>query len=264
MSILERRTDLNDKLKHILFSLRYKNNPIKLVGSASLKSQIYYGDFDMISAIDKKNSPEEIYHEFNKIIKKINNDPELYFIELKIQTNDEQKFRYYENEPLDLETIKKNYKKIDFFKIDLVIWYEYMFSDASIIYSLFNEKPTPEEYKKTVKAEIKEYEKEGNYYKVLKRKFLLYKIDGNKKKLKELTNIFNSELGLKYKVSSNLETIVNLLQYYTDDLTKERVKINLKLLHLEHYKLNDLEKHASELKREINLAAKTLSPHFQI
>ena len=262
MSILEERTPPNNKIHDLLFSLRYKNNPIKLVGSASLKSQTYYGDFDMMSAINKSDDANTIYYEFKKILEKINKDPNLYFIELKIELNDNKKFKYYKDDVLDLQTIKKHLKNISFFKIDLGMWDEYAFHEVSIIYMLFNDKLTTELIEKSIRGEIKEYEKTGLYYKVLKRKFLLYKNTVDVKKLKELTKIFNSEIGLKYKIASNLEIINLVHEYYNDSHTNERIMINLKFLHLEHYKIRDLEKEAKKLKKEVNEKAHSFLPKF--
>lgn len=267
MSVLEKRYDLNHKIKQVIFSLQYKNNPIKLIGSAAIKSQRYYGDFDMISAINKEDSPEVIYEQFKSIIEKIKKDPDFYFIELKIQTKDEKKFRYYKDDELDLKTIKDNHKNISFIKIDMSMWFDYQFSDVSILYALFGDPLEPVQLEKAIRDELKEFTKEGRFYKILKRKFTLYKGlagDFDEKKLSELTEIFNSELGLKYKVASNLNALVNLLKYYDDPMTKARVLINLKLLRLEHYKIEDLEKHADALLKQVNAEAKPLLKNFPI
>ncbi len=263
MSILEQRVDLNDKIKHVLFSLQYKHNPIKLVGSAAIKSQRYYGDFDCMSAVNKKDSAKEMFDEFNDIIARIKKDPDLYFIELKIQTTD-KKFKYHKDDKLDLKTIQDNLKDINFFKIDLSMWFDYHFSDVSIIYQLFGDELTKDSLGVGIRDEIKELTDDGQYYKVLKRKFLIYRINGDDTKLKALTKIFNSELGLKYKVASNIEALELVLTYYHDPHTKERVRINLKMLHLEHYSLSNLDKEAKKLKKEINEKAEILNRHFPI
>lgn len=260
-TILEKRTNLDDKVKEVLFKLKYKNNPIQLVGSSSLRSQQYYSDFDCVSVIDKKDKPETIFKELESIINKIKQDPDLYFIELKIQTKD-NKFRYYKNDKLNLKVIEDNYKNIEFFKIDLCIWFDYHFTDLSIIYFLFSQKATRKEREQGIKQEIKEFEEEGNYFKVLKRKFIFYKGRGNHKKLKQLTKIFNSELGQKYRLISNLETLENLYDHYKDNHTKERIKINLKYLGLNKYNPNNLEKEIDKLKKEINDQAKELNNKF--
>lgn len=264
MELLQERVSFDDKIREMMFSLRYKDNPIVLVGSASLSAQQYSADFDFVSAISRNDTPDQIYNEFNKILEKIDKDPDLYFLELKIQTKDEQKFRYYRGQKLSLDVIKKHHQNIDFIKIDMSAWFDYTFSDCSVIYSLFGNKLSPEEYKDSVREEIKEYAEEGNYYKVLKRKFLVYKIDEDVPKLRELTHIFNSDLGRKYKIASNIEAIILVLDSYDDKLTRERAKINLKSLHLEHVTLDGLRKAADSMETIINKKAKKLNKHFPI
>ena len=100
--------------------------------------------------------------------------------------------------------------------------------ELSIIYEFYDKKLDKNEYIKSIEDDIKELIKEGNYYKVLKRLFNLYRIEGDIKKLIFLSDIFNSDLGEIYQKISNLEAIEKILEFYKDKLDLKRVKVNLK------------------------------------
>lgn len=255
------RTNHEDVIKNTLDICSYKENPIKLVGSSSLLNQQYFGDYDAITAIKTTESAISIFEEFNKIFESINKDTNLYFIEFKIQTSN-NKFRYYKNNKLDLKTIESNYKNIIFFKLDLSVWSNYHFTDFSVIYNLFTDKLSIPHLSKSLTEDINELTKEGQYYKALKRKYSIYKLNGDTIKMKELTDIFNSDLGFKYKVASNLEAMDLVKDHYNDLLTRKRIKINLDYLKLYDYNLNDLMKHAKNMKKEINLEAEKIYHDF--
>ena len=273
MSVLQPRTNFNDKIRNVLFMCQYKNMPIKLVGSSSLQSQQYFGDYDALTTINKKEKPDEIYSEFMRIFKNVKNDPDLYFIEFKIQTMDD-KFKFFKNDNLNLQDFKKHYENTDFYKLDLVMWFEYQFVEVSVIYQLLKLdrdvianpetklKKENTENINSLEEDIKDLIKEKKYYKILKRKFSIYKLEGNEKKMSQLTKIFNSDLGLKYKVASNLEAMDLVKEHYTDHITKERIKINLQYLNLHQYKINDLMKEAKKMKNEINIEAEKYLKKF--
>lgn len=257
IELTQQRINFNDQIKNTLFLSQYKENPIKLVGSSSLQAQKYFGDYDALTYIKKKERSKNIYEEFKNIFKKTGSDPNLYFIEFKIQTKN-NKFKYYKNDKFDFKTLNNNFDETEFYKLDLSMWYEFQFVDVSIIYILVDEYLEIEKKEEinNLKVDIKNLEKEGKYYKMLKRQFSIYRLKNDKNKMLELTNIFNSDLGLKYKVASNIEAINLVQHHYKDDLTKKRIKINLDFLNLNKYNFKDLVKQAEKMKDEINNKAK--------
>ena len=263
MDITKPRINFDTKIIDVLEKCEFKNYPIKLVGSSSLQSQRYFGDYDGLTVIGKNHKPKEIYDEFKKIITNVYNDQDLYFIEFKIQLINNKKFKYFKNDKLSLETIESNYKNVEFYKLDLSMWHDFQFVDVSIIYQVISDF-NKDELIKGLNEEIKDLIKDKQYYKALKRKFSIYKLEDNTKKMAELTKIFNSELGLKYKLASNLEALDLVYQHYKDKLTKGRIKINLEYLKLYDYDLNDLMKKAKELKKEVNTEAFEYVKKFNI
>jgi hypothetical protein len=69
---------------------------------------------------------------------------------------------------------------------------------------------------------------EGKVYKSLKRMYSIYKLQGKKEKLVELSTLFNSATGFKYSLSSNLKAIELLLEHYNDYDIQNMVRVNLR------------------------------------
>ena len=263
MDILEKKQkgEFNDEVKKLISQLQFLNNPIDIKGSSSLKSQQYFSDYDLFTAVGTKNNPNKVFDTFVKMFKKISDDDDNYFIEFKIQLKDGDKIRWYNLDEFDKKEFVQIYEEIDFCKIDLIVRIENKFIEVSCIYKFSDE--SSEDYEENLKEDIKELEKEGNYYKALKRKFNIYKAQGDGDKLLELTKIFNSELGEKYQTISNLEAIRKLLEITDDSLTIKKILINLKDIGLEP-NVKKIDKTINSLKKDINSKAKKLKDHFKI
>ena len=250
--------------KKIESLLKYKDRQIFLKGSASDPTIIYYGDYDFFTTINKKESVETSFNEFKKIYNNIVEDKEALFIEFKIQTKKNEKIRWYNKEDFNIIEYEKVYKQIDFCKIDIVYRLNYKFMEASCIYKFELENAKTDDKKKLdkdiksdIKSDIKELLKEKNYYKVLKREYLIYKIDGNNEKTTELKKIFNSELGKIYMDKSNLEAILLVLEHTDDKETILKVKQNLKLLGLEP-NIKNIDNTIKKYKKILNAEAKKI------
>lgn len=261
MDILEPKTNIHihDKVRNIMKQLEMFNEPIFLKGSASLQSQRYFSDYDLLTNINIKDS-RKVFNEFIRIFSKIlSND--VYLVEFKIQTKDGYKIRWHTLRDFDFDKFNQVFKNIEFCKIDLILMIDKEFIELSCIYQ-FNELPT-EDYLKSIIEDIKELENDKLYYKILKRKFTIYKSLGDNENLLRLSNIFNSSLGQKYKLLSNLEAIKKILEITDDDATIKKVILNLKEMGQEpNIKL--INKNIKELKNFINKAARKLNKHFKI
>ena len=125
------------------------------------------------------------------------------------------------------------FKNIKFIKIDYIVFFDYVFKDISIIYNFNNIKEDTPTKIERLKADYDELVKEGDIYKSLKRLFSIYKIKKEYQKLKQLTQLFNSNIGKLYETNSNLKTIQLLKTMYNDIQTKKRIDINLKILKID-------------------------------
>jgi hypothetical protein len=267
MDILETKEGYNysQEISKLFNKLQFKNFPIELKGSSNLKSQHYFSDYDLMSIIDKKISILSAYKEFKKILKNIEDSDNYYFIEMKLETNDGQKKKWFLDDRFDYNSFKKYYKKINFFKIDIILWENNIFTEASCIYFFTfdkSEENNEDIEEKSLRDDIDELEKEGKYYKVLKRKFNLYKIKDDKSNLLKLTKIFNSELGELYRKKSNLEAIKLLYYNYDDKLTNERILLNLNEIGEIGY--SSINKKIEQYDKFINEKAKQLNKKFKI
>lgn len=225
MDVLERKPPnlkLNDQF---LKYLKFKKQKIVIKGTSSLKSQYYYSDYDLYSKIKRHYKHRTIANELNRILNQNIND--MYFIENKIQ--------YMNGEKLKNINFKSTMfkKPVSFVKIDYIVRIDNIFRELSIIYDFKNEDIDVESKKQDLQNDINDLIKEGKYYKTLKRLFSIYKIEKNKKGLLTLTRFFNSNYGKIYALNSNLIAIQLLLKNYDDEMTKRKVMINLKDIHID-------------------------------
>tara|TARA_R110000868_G_scaffold45_2_gene587 strand:+ start:971 stop:2455 length:1485 start_codon:yes stop_codon:yes gene_type:complete len=84
MDVLENKT-LNTDLNFMYNVFKFDNFDPRLVGTGSLKSQLYAADFDFLNIINKEYTPREAYEQFKKVFNNIKNASNLFFIEFKIQ-----------------------------------------------------------------------------------------------------------------------------------------------------------------------------------
>ena len=213
----------------------YEGSKIDLKGSYLYKSQKYFSDYDFLSKIHKyKIDVGNVIDRFNHFIDVFNQSRDVYFIELKFQTKDGEKLRFYPKQKLNAKQIKDIWDQVEFIKLDLIINIDNIFYETSIIYTF--DKIDKEKLIKGLREEINELKKESKYYKVLKRYFSLLNITKpNDARIGALLKYFNSGYGQLYRNKSNLETIKLLGEYYNDKDTKERIKINIKDIGLSKY-----------------------------
>lgn len=254
---LNEKRKIEDDLLSFVELLEYEpdgyepdDNDIFLLGSAGMASQQYFSDYDLYTTIDDFDLKK-----IENILKKTEDNPDMYLIEIKFQKGNRKiKFRTLE------ELKKREIEKIkwDFVKIDYIVYTDFRLIELSIIYDM----NTPEDdLEKKLKKDIKEYKKEGMYYKALKREFSLlnYRYKQNKddkkleKRLLQLSKFFNSQFGKLYILYSNLDAIVLLKENYDDKDAKKRIEINLKDIGI---KDQDIYKMKAILKKQFNDEAK--------
>jgi hypothetical protein len=89
--------------------------------------------------------------------------------------------------------------------------------------------------------------KEGNFAKILKRRFLLAKYSNDVKTAKKYAEIFNTDLGKLYMLVSDIKTLIDLISEYP------RVPIGSLQMELENFikRLNNIElKYLSKVEPE--------------
>jgi len=206
-----------DGIKKIATILHIPNTHLELKGSAGLASQQYFSDYDFFSYVPLSKRKTSI---FNTIRKKLD-DIGVFPIETKVETPS-GKTRYYTDDSIT------SVKDATLIKIDMVVYLNFAFTEVSCIYSFTKEAPTKDEFLQQLTSEIKELEQEGNYYKVLKRMFSIYKIKGETDKLVALTRYFNGPDGLVYQRISNYDAVQLVKQYYSNPALDAQLDSNLR------------------------------------
>ena len=242
MNILERRK-LKTELYDIIKNLEIFETKLKLAGSASLRSMMYYSDYDFNCKIRvRKQTP--IYNEFKRILS-FSND-KLYFIEFKIEYIDGTKIKLN-----NVNEIKLNmFKNISFIKIDYIVFLDFIFKEVSIMYIFKENDMDTDDIIKKLTDDYSELIDNGENFKAMKRAFSIYKIQKDYPNMKKLTSLFNSNLGKIYVINSNLKTILLLKTMYDDLLTMKRIDINLKFLKIDPN--DDLNKIIKENDKVLN------------
>ena len=230
MDITEKRQQGNE-LHIFTRALRWGDNPIELMGTGSQAVQKYPSDFDLFSSIKGDRDVKKMFAELQRILRRAQQTDEMTFIELKVQRKDGEKKKFYECWFAEDQFAKAvgNPADLDFIKIDYVVFVRETneLTELSIIYS-FSGMPPVADLVKTIKDDYEEYKRSGKIYKSLKRLYSIYKLKEQKEKLVELSQLFNSTTGAKYKASSNLKAILLLTEHRPDfrDLEK-KIRVNL-------------------------------------
>ena len=242
MNILEKRK-LKTELYDIIKNVEVFDTKLKLAGSASLRSMMYYSDYDFNCKIRvRKQTP--IYNEFKRILS-FSND-KLYFIEFKIEYIDGTKIKLN-----NVNDIKLNmFKNISFIKIDYIVFLDFVFKEVSIMYIFKENDMDTDDIIKKLTDDYSELINNGEKFKAMKRVFSVYKIQKDHPNMKKLTSLFNSNLGKIYEINSNLKTILLLKTMYDDPLTMKRIEINLKFLKIDPN--DDLNKIIKENDKVLN------------
>jgi hypothetical protein len=232
MDITEKR-QVSEEQRTFVNAVKWdEGTPIELLGTGSQQAQLYPSDIDLFSAVKSVsvNDPAEMYRHLQSVFRRCQDAGDMFFIELKLQNVDGSKQKWYDTD-FDEGELVAAANVVDFLKIDYVIFIRgpNLFTELSSIYS-FSPMPAVRTLTRKIGHDFAHYYKEGKVYKSLKRMYSIYKLQGKKKKLVQLSKLFNSGTGFKYSLSSNLKAIELLLEHYDDFSIQNLVKVNLKNL----------------------------------
>nr|WPF46421.1 MAG: hypothetical protein [Lake Baikal virophage 1] len=253
MDIAETKEGIDGVIRKWVNALKFNNSPVVQLGTSSFKSQQYFSDYDLFSPVNDRNiTPENSCKELHKIFKRLKPLDNIWFIELKIQNRDGSKAKFYEPD-IDCSRFVKEVKTLDYLKFDFVVYIKETgkLTELSMIYS-FSDMPPLEDLIKTIQTDYDYYKGEGNLYKSLKRAFSVYRLRGDKEKMVEISEIFNSRTGLLYTISSNLKAIKLILDGgVKGDNIENKVRVNLQDIS------NDIDM-PLKTEKDIDSAIKTL------
>lgn len=230
--------------------LELKHSVNFLIGSQKIRNVLYANDYDLNSNLkisDTISVLKKIHQEFIHIFDIAHSNPDYYIIDFKngVLYNEPIRWSYHD--------IVEGFVKIDgqtftfeqclmmddnVIKLDLCYLYNEIFTDINCLYNLHivNDKKDLKKSKDTntksivkqLKQEIDELQKEGSYYKALKREFSLGMVQG--KFSKEILHIMNSEYGMYYKFISFLKLVVEMLDQDFKPVSISLIKSNLEYI----------------------------------
>ena len=108
MDVLHKRniSEFDYKIIDIIKLLKFNKYKIDIKGSSSLKSQQYFSDYDFFCQIPDKISGDEAYNTIINIVRKVGEQFGIYFIELKLQTLNNKKIRWYNADNINKNSVQ--------------------------------------------------------------------------------------------------------------------------------------------------------------
>ncbi len=218
-------TEYNNELVEVFNELAI-NNHFNVIGSASIKRSVNYGDYDLQTIFkckNKKKCVEKIRQHFIKLFKIAKKNKQLWVADLKIGELNTEPLRWKQE-----DLVNKINKGVSFndallmkstIKVDIVYFLNGRFVEITDNY-YFNIAGN-KNYKETTKNDIidsisesyNEYIEQKKYFKLLKRLYAIIRLkDPDNKKLDLLLNYFNSDIGLLYRVTTEIETLILLIE----------------------------------------------------
>ena len=218
------KKSINDIAK--LISVESKVN---MVGSASVKKNIYYSDYDLFEKVEG-HSKSSVYAHFKSLFYHINKLPKIVITDFKIGNS---RWSY-----TDIMNKEKNGVDFDdaldtkgIIKLDIVALINDKFYEITEVYQMCFDGKCNMDYKPDdiIKDIVDDYKikiNQGNYMKALKKMYSIIKLkNSNDPKLNVLLEYFNSPIGLIYRNKAELETLLLVLE--NDKFTLEDVKNSL-------------------------------------
>lgn len=256
-SLFFEEVEYNGDEKSIMNKFKFLNYDVLIVGSYSLVSQRYTSDIDALSLVTGKKDKERFNEEFKLILRDIEIDNDIYFLEAKIQYNNGKKLKFFKYDKFDIPN--ENFNDIYFIKFDTIVFINGIFKAFDMIYYF----RYTDDLVGDIKKDIIKYKKEGLYLKVLKRYFSISKINNDAVTARIITLFLNSKSGRDYELYNNLKTIILLLENYGDDVNvRDKVRIVLNILGIPN-KVSVIEDKIKILSNKINSDAKIFLDKLQ-
>ena len=231
------RDQFPDKIKDIFKLISFSNLDEKpqIMGSNAMHGMKYGADYDLYEIVytSKKENQFKtfVYDHFKKICKLIKSKKNIYFIDFKCGEDKNKPIRWTPNEVLkNKEKFMNSLGDKSRIKIDIIAWVDNKFIEFSNIYSfrytngrLINEKSDDaENIQSSLIQDIKDYHKDDQFLKCLKRLYVLYNIQD--KNTDKLVDLFNSNIGHMYRIKSDFSTMELLLTVNRSKETVVRIK----------------------------------------
>ena len=227
----------NNNIKKIvrLMSLSMESK-VNIVGSAKIKRNIYYSDYDSFSTVKGKNE-NMIYNHFKSVFEIIRNSENTIITDFKLGEFRGKALRWdYEsikNKKINGITFDDALKQKSMIKMDIVVLLNSRFIEITEVYNIYidgssNVDYSKENIMKELIDDMNEQIKEGNYMKSLKRRYSVLKLENKNIEVKKnLIDYFNSPIGLLNRSKSDLETLLIVIESPKFDIDEIRNSLQL-------------------------------------
>lgn len=197
--------------KVALFELVSMTDKYRIEGSSNIEKIINYGDIDLLE-IAKKQNHKMILKHFIHVFEEVKKFPRVVITDFKCGTKNGASLRWKYD-----DLIKGENKGVSFFdalkmkstiKLDVVVNLD-RFLEITTVYDfgMNYEEISDEAFINDLIMDYKKQVKTNNLYKAIKRIFLIMKITDKKNgKLIQFINYFNEPYALLYRLKSDLET----------------------------------------------------------
>jgi len=235
---------------------------VNIVGSAKVRRNIYYSDYDSFSTIKGKNE-NMIYNHFKSVFEIIKNSENTIITDFKMGE--------FRGKPLrwDYEAIKRRenngitfeqaLKQKSMIKMDVVTLLNGRFIEITEVYNIYidgssNADYTKENVRKELNDDMLKQIKDGNYMKALKRKYSLLNLDNKNKQVREkLIDYFNSPIGLLNRSKSDLETMLTVIQSPKFDIDEIRNSLQMLKEQISAFPVENNLEEISKIKTKQNM-----------
>lgn len=255
----------DDKKK--LFNLVSISDKFRIEGSSNIPKIINYGDIDLLD-IAKNKTPKEILKHFISVFKDIEKNNDVVITDFKCGKKNGSPLRWTYN---DLKKGSNNgvsfYDALNMestIKLDIVKDDNGRFLEITTVYDFGTNyiEISDEEFIKGLVEDYKEQIKEKNYFKALKRLFLIMKVtDKKNKNIDKLIDYFNEPVGFLYRLKSDLETTLLVIDKFPIDDVKnnlDNIKESLSSFNIKNYLIDIKKKTKKQIEMNITKQIKVV------
>jgi hypothetical protein len=247
---------------HNIANIIAVTSKVNMVGSAARRKSIYYSDYDLYEIV-KGQTPVDLYQHFKSIYIQISLMPNTIVYDFKCGVDskgnplrwDANSIMIGENNGVSFTDAVKMQSMI---KIDIITVINSRIIEISEVYSIIingktnSKSSTKNEIKNDIIIEYKDKIRNGDYFKSLKKVYSIIRLENeNDGRLLILDKYLNSEIGLLYRIKSDLETIILIInrgkKFETDVIIQS---LNLMNEQLSNYDVENIIETILKTKRE--------------
>jgi len=246
--------------KQDIFKLVSISDKVRIEGSSNINKLIFYGDIDLLDITKNKTSKDILKH-FIFVFKEIKKLEDVIITDFKCGKKNGVALRWSIN-----DLLKGHNKNVSFndalhmestIKLDVVANLDGRFLEITTMYDFGNNyvEISDNEFINNLISDYKEQMRNKNYFKALKRQFLIMKVKKEKQKLINLfIDYFNQPVGLLYRLKSDLETTLLVINKFPIADVKNNldyIKEQISSFDITNYLIDIQKKRKTEIKKII-------------